>query len=63
MLIFLGFYAGIDSLILREIPFSCIQFPIYEYFKRESYKENNGGDLTWFQNARNGAVSGSTGKL
>jgi len=54
-----GFYAGIDSLVLREIPFSAIQFPIYEYMKKLSYKENNGGDLTFFQTARNGAIAGS----
>ncbi len=54
-----GFYAGIDSLILREIPFSCIQFPVYEYFKKRAREHNNGGELTSFQNAQNGAMAGS----
>ena len=27
---FLGFYTGFLSLLIREIPFSCFQFPIYE---------------------------------
>lgn len=58
----LGFYAGIDSLVLREIPFSAIEFPLYEYMKKLSYEENKGEDLTPFQNARNGAVAGSIGK-
>jgi len=46
---------------LREIPFSALEFPIYEYMKKLSYKENDGKDLTLFQNARNGAVAGSIG--
>jgi solute carrier family 25 S-adenosylmethionine transporter 26 len=54
----IGFYQGIDSLILREIPFSAIQFPIYEFFKKRELKKNNGGYLTWAQNAQNGACSG-----
>lgn len=58
-----GFYAGIDSLILREIPFSALEFPIYEYMKKKSYEENGGKDLTFLQNARNGAVAGSIGIL
>ena len=30
-----GFYTGFFSTIIREIPFSFIQFPLYEYFKQE----------------------------
>ena len=33
--LYLGFFAGYFSLILREIPFSTIQFPIYEYMKKK----------------------------
>lgn len=29
-----GFYAGFSSILLREIPFSAIQFPIYEHMKK-----------------------------
>lgn len=54
-----GLYAGVDSLVLREIPFSAIQFPIYEFLKKQAYEQNNGGDLTFFQNARNGATAGA----
>jgi len=48
-------------LILREIPFSAIEFPIYEYMKKKTYEENGGKELTVLQNARNGAVAGSIG--
>ncbi|CAG8434350.1 1361_t:CDS:2 [Diversispora eburnea] len=30
---FFGFYRGFLSTILREIPFTCLQFPLYEYLK------------------------------
>ncbi|KAG0057625.1 hypothetical protein BGZ83_006998 [Gryganskiella cystojenkinii] len=30
----LGFYRGYLSTVAREIPFSCIQFPLYEYMKK-----------------------------
>ncbi|TPX36150.1 hypothetical protein SmJEL517_g01410 [Synchytrium microbalum] len=28
-----GFYRGFSSTIVREIPFTCIQFPLYEWLK------------------------------
>ncbi|KAJ3301303.1 S-adenosylmethionine transporter [Kappamyces sp. JEL0829] len=31
----LGFYRGFRMTIFREIPFACIQFPLYERFKSE----------------------------
>ncbi|RUP27346.1 hypothetical protein BC936DRAFT_138741, partial [Jimgerdemannia flammicorona] len=31
----LGFYHGYLSTVAREIPFTCIQFPLYEYLKRQ----------------------------
>ncbi|KAF9358783.1 hypothetical protein BGX26_000926 [Mortierella sp. AD094] len=30
----LGFYRGYFSTVAREIPFACIQFPLYEYMKK-----------------------------
>ncbi|KAF9580831.1 hypothetical protein BGW38_002367 [Lunasporangiospora selenospora] len=30
----LGFYRGYFSTVVREIPFTCIQFPLYEYMKK-----------------------------
>jgi hypothetical protein len=63
MKLLIGFYAGLDSLILREIPFSSIQFPIYEYLKKSALKENNGEDLSFTQSAFNGASAGGIGKI
>lgn len=30
-----GFYTGYGSLVLRELPFDALQFPLYEWFKKE----------------------------
>ncbi|PJF17670.1 hypothetical protein PSACC_02521 [Paramicrosporidium saccamoebae] len=30
----LGFYRGFQATLQREIPFACLQFPLYEYLKR-----------------------------
>eukprot|EP00826_Nyctotherus_ovalis_P055149 TRINITY_DN7308_c0_g1_i2.p1 TRINITY_DN7308_c0_g1~~TRINITY_DN7308_c0_g1_i2.p1 ORF type:complete len:225 (+),score=13.84 TRINITY_DN7308_c0_g1_i2:69-743(+) len=30
-----GFYTGLFSSIVREIPFSCIQLPVYEFFLKQ----------------------------
>ena len=60
----LGFYTGYGSLIIREIPYSAIQMPIYEAMKRytrRSKAENEG--FTFFEKARNGVVAGSIGTL
>lgn len=54
-----GFYAGYFSLILREIPFSCIQFPIYEYMKKKAFQKHKTIDV--WNSAWNGFVSASIG--
>jgi solute carrier family 25 S-adenosylmethionine transporter 26 len=53
----LGFYRGFLSTVAREIPFTCIQFPIYEYFKR-SYSESQGRRIEPFEAAVCGSVAG-----
>ena len=62
-----GFYAGYGSLLLREIPYSCIQMPIYEAMKRMTRNKKGLGpkenDFTPFENARHAMVAGGTGKL
>lgn len=54
-----GFFAGYSSLILREIPFSVIQFPIYEYIKKRALK--NKKELSLADNVVGGFVAGGTG--
>ena len=56
-----GFFAGYSSLILREIPFSVIQFPIYEYFKKRALR--NKKELSLLDNAVGGFVAGGTGSF
>lgn len=62
-----GFYTGYFSLIMREIPFSSIQFPFYEILKLfqikyESKKQNLPEDkiiLGGIQLAISGSIAGS----
>lgn len=62
-----GFYAGYTSMLLREIPYSCIQMPIYESMKRNTRKRKGLGPkenkFTAFENAVHAMVAGGTGKL
>lgn len=58
---FKGFYAGYFSLILREIPFSAIQFPIYEYMKKRAFKKH--GTIGFLDSGINGFVSGAIGNF
>ncbi|ORX63423.1 mitochondrial carrier [Linderina pennispora] len=39
----LGFYRGYLTTVVREIPFTCIQFPIYEYMKAAVCGSISGG--------------------
>lgn len=62
-----GFYRGYLSLIMREIPFSGLQFPLYEYLKRlqVAYLAKTRGtspeqvELKFWNNAINGSLAGS----
>ena len=64
---FSGFYAGYYSLILREIPFSAIQLPVYELMKMLQKKRNKEHGLTdelsATQNAFDGFVAGFVASL
>ena len=55
----IGFYAGYFSLILREIPFSCIQFPIYEYMKKRTLEKYH--TMGFWHSGYNGFVSAAIG--
>lgn len=52
-----GIYRGFGTTILREIPFSLIQFPLWEYFKA-NWKETTGLSLTPYYVSLCGAVAG-----
>ena len=63
-----GFYAGFGSFVLRDIPFSAIQFPLYELLKMKSIKyyakqRNERAEdvkIPMFVNSINGSLAGST---
>ncbi|XP_070063765.1 S-adenosylmethionine mitochondrial carrier protein homolog isoform X2 [Drosophila virilis] len=52
-----GLYRGFGSTIMREIPFSFIQFPLWEYFKLQ-WTPVTGYESTPFSVALCGAVAG-----
>lgn len=52
-----GLYRGFSSTILREIPFSFIQIPIWEYLKA-NYTSTTGYPLTPISVALCGALAG-----
>ena len=55
-----GFYAGYGTTVAREIPFSFIQFPIWERLKILYSKHiNNGNEIQPYQGALCGSISGS----
>lgn len=53
---FLGFYRGYGTTILREIPFSVIQFPLWEYFKMQVAHRK--GNVSPFESSLCGALAG-----
>ena len=63
-----GFYAGFGSFVARDIPFACIQFPLYELLKMVCIKfiaQRNGTaealtEIPGFLNSINGSIAGST---
>ena len=52
-----GLYRGFTSTIMREVPFSFIQFPLWEYFKL-NWTTTTGTELTPVSVAICGAVAG-----
>lgn len=54
---FRGLYRGYLSTVIREIPFSLIQFPLWEYLKK-SWAEQQHGHVHPWQSSICGAVAG-----
>eukprot|EP00035_Acanthoeca_spectabilis_P019723 m.429434 g.429434 ORF g.429434 m.429434 type:complete len:276 (-) comp17004_c0_seq1:1097-1924(-) len=53
-----GFYVGYGTTLAREIPFSLIQFPLWEAMKRE-WALRQGADISAWQSAICGSSSGA----
>lgn len=47
-------YRGYLTALTREIPFTCIQFPLFEYFKKQNFITSNSNNA-----AISGAMAGS----
>ncbi|KAE8573999.1 S-adenosylmethionine mitochondrial carrier protein homolog isoform X2 [Halyomorpha halys] len=54
----LGLYKGFWTTVLRDAPYSVIQFPLWEYFKMNFRKMRNGQEPTPSEGALSGAVAG-----
>lgn len=54
----MGFYMGFNITVMREIPFSLVQFPLYEYMKSVIKTMQNGTDAYPYQAAICGSISG-----
>lgn len=54
-----GFYRGYASTVMREIPFSVIQFPLWEFMK-STWSERSGQPITAWQSSVCGAIAGGT---
>ncbi|GJQ14824.1 hypothetical protein GpartN1_g6615.t1 [Galdieria partita] len=53
-----GLYRGWLSLILREIPFDIIEFPLYEYLKKR-WRRDDGAPLETWKSATCGCIAGA----
>lgn len=53
-----GLYRGFWTTVLRDAPYSIIQFPLWEYFKMEFRKRKNGKEPTPTEGALCGAFAG-----
>jgi len=54
-----AFYVGYGTTVMREIPFSFIQFPLYEGFKKSWVRLQNGEPTNPLQGAACGSVAGA----
>ncbi|RKO91504.1 mitochondrial carrier domain-containing protein [Blyttiomyces helicus] len=54
---FRGFYRGYAMTVFREIPFTCVQFPLYEHFKK-SWGERQGRPPHPWEAAICGSIAG-----
>lgn len=52
-----GFYRGFWTTVMRDVPFSMLQLPIWEFLKKE-YKIITGKPLTLLEVALCGSLSG-----
>lgn len=52
-----GFYVGFGTTVAKEVPFGCIQFPIYEAFKKK-LAQHQGQETTPLQGAACGSLAG-----
>ncbi|KAM4582207.1 mitochondrial S-adenosylmethionine carrier protein isoform 1-T1 [Fundulus diaphanus] len=59
---FRGLYRGYSSTVLREIPFSLVQFPLWEYLKT-LWSQRQGHTLHSWQSAVCGALAGAAAAL
>lgn len=53
-----GFFRGYTSLVLRELPFDAIQFPLYEFLKKKWGEVGDEGELKTWQTSVCGSVAG-----
>lgn len=54
-----GFFSGYGSLLLRELPFDALQFPLYEAFKSNWAKRTGVNELPTWQNSVCGSMAGA----
>ena len=54
-----GLYAGVLSTVARDVPFSAVQFALYELMKRRLARAQQ-RELLWWENAGLGAIAGGT---
>ena len=59
--VFKGLYRGFGITVMREIPFTMIQFPIYEALKRWRAKQVGKAKVNAFEAAVCGSIAGGIG--